>query len=83
MQVPARPEQLVDVRQLAVLEAPGGANDAVRIDQEGAAPGDVSEAAELLADPERADSVAVEVREQPEVQVERLGPRDVRPRRVA
>ncbi len=58
-------------------------DDALLVDQERTAPGDIVETAELLPDPEGRDGVAVEVGEQPEVQVERLRPGDVRPRRVA
>ena len=53
------------------------------VDEERARRADVPEAAELEADAEGANDVAVEVGEQPEVQVERLCPGDVCPRRVA
>ncbi|HEV8105550.1 MAG TPA: hypothetical protein VGP69_17590 [Gaiellaceae bacterium] len=80
---PAAREQLVDVRYLAVLVRPRRAHDAAFVDEECAASRDVLEPAELLSDSEGRDGIAVEVGEQPEIQVERLRPRDVRPRGVA
>src|SRR5439155_25879156 len=52
-------------------------------DQERRPAGDAFEAAELMGDFEPVDRLPVPVGEQREVQVERLSPGDVRPRRVA
>ena len=76
-------EPLVDVGNVAGLVVPRVPDHAVLVDEERAPLRDVVEAAELEADPEPAHRVAVEIGQQPEVQVERLRPGDVRVRRVA
>src|SRR4029078_1570249 len=55
----------------------------VRVDDERRSLSHVLVAAELGCDPERTHRFGVPVREQREVQVERLRPRDVRPGRIA
>src|SRR5581483_2946983 len=76
-------QDLVEVRQLRRLVRPRGADDPVGADEEDRARRDVPEAAEVEGDAEAARRVAVEVGEQGKVEVEGLGPRDVRPRLVA
>src|SRR5690242_17417738 len=83
LQVPAGFEPGVDVGNVARFVAPGGPDDARLVDEERRPSGHVVEAAELEADTEGPHGVAVEVREEPEVQVERLRPGDVRVGRVA
>jgi hypothetical protein len=55
-------------------------HDAGLVDEERRPLGYVAEPAELEGDAERPDRLAVEVREEAEVQVERLRPGDVAPR---
>src|SRR5207248_435793 len=83
LEVACRSKQLVEVRHLAVVVAPGGADRAVAGGQEGRAHGDVPVTAELASDPEALNGVGVPVGHEREVQVEGLCPGDVRPGRVA
>ena len=65
-------EPLVDVGHVARLVLPAPADDAVLVDEERGPPRDVAEATKLEPDPEPAHRLAVEVREEPEVEIERL-----------
>src|SRR5262249_54405793 len=76
-------EPFLGIGHVAGLVVPRVAPEPRLVDEDRAPRGDVVEAAKREADPECSHRLAVEVREQPEVQVERLRPRDVAPRRVA
>ena len=72
----------VDVRQLAA-EQPRSLDRLAVANQKRRADGDVAHAQRLERDVERADRIAVPVREERDVDAERLRPRAVRPGRVA
>jgi hypothetical protein len=76
-------EQILDVGHIRVFVDPRRADDAFAVDQEDRPSRDVPEASELLGDPECTYCVAVEVREETEIEIECLRPGDVRVRRVA
>src|SRR6185437_15899168 len=76
-------KQLVEVRHLGRLVPPCAADRTVLVDEECAALADGLVPAELGLDAECTHRLAVPVREEREVQVERLGPGEVRPGRVA
>src|SRR3954464_8493881 len=78
-----RCEQGVEVRQLRRLVGPGALHDAPAADEERRACGDVLQAAEIEGDAESPGRLGVPVGEEREIEVERLHPGDVRPRRVA
>ena len=81
-QTAARLEPLVEIRRIAGAIAPGVADHALLVDQEGRPFGDVLQPTECERDPEAVHCVAVPVRKEPEAEVECLCPGDVRPRRV-
>src|SRR5204862_6783142 len=68
------PNQLVEVRDLRVLVAPGSPNRALAVDEESGAPRDVLETPEIPRNAKALHRLAVPVREQSEVQIERLHP---------
>src|SRR5436190_10122195 len=76
-------EQHVEVRQFRDLVAPGAADGAFTVDEERRPRGDVLEAAVVEGDAEAVRRVGVPVRQEREVEVERLHPGDVRPGGVA
>src|SRR5439155_1789142 len=76
-------KQLVEVRHLGRVVAPCAADRTVLRDEERASIRDATVAAELPFDAERLHRLLVPVREEREVQVERLGPRDVGPLGIA
>src|SRR6266536_6132942 len=76
-------KQLVEVRHLGRVVAPCAADRTVLVDEERASIRDATVAAELPFDAERLHRLVVPVREEREVQVERLGPRDVGPLGIA
>src|SRR5437588_10208477 len=78
-----RGEKLVEVRKPRGSVTPRPTDGAATVDQEGRPLGHVAQAAVLDGDVEAVRRLAVPVREQREVEVERLHPGDVRPRRVA
>src|ERR687885_752829 len=76
-------EQRVEVGNLGRSVPPCAEDRTVLVDKKSRPFRDVSELAKVVSDIEGADGFAVPVREQREVQIERLRPRDVRPRGVA
>src|SRR5829696_3591834 len=76
-------QQLVQVRHLAGGVAPRAAHDRVGVDEERRALRNVAQPAVLVCDAEAVNCFRVPVREQRELEVERLAPRDVRPCRVS
>src|SRR5205809_887995 len=76
-------EQDVEVGELARLVPPCGADRTARLDEERRTFRDACETAELVRDVEGPHRLAVPVREEREVQVERLRPGDVRPWGIA
>src|ERR671931_360295 len=73
----------VEVRDLRIAVSPRGADRSGSVDEERRAHRYVLVAAELARDSEAVDRIRVPIGEKREVQVERLDPGDVRPRRVA
>src|SRR5207247_6377967 len=76
-------KKLVEVRHLGRVVAPCAADRTVLVDEERASIGDATVGAELALDSERPHRLFVPVREEGKVQVQRLGPRNVRPLGIA
>src|SRR5437899_1164171 len=76
-------KKLVEVRHLGRVVAPCAADRTVLVDEERASIGDATVAAEVALDSEGLHPLLVPVREERKVQVQRLGPRNVRPLGIA
>ena len=82
-QSPGGLQEHVEIGHLVGRVVPYTADRTAVVDQERRAPRDVAQAPELEADVERMHRFRIPVGEERKVEVERLGPGDVRPRRVA